>query len=261
MLKKRVILTQLGWPYSDEYYLPLSSGMLAAMCKVDSTFNEYYEIDPWLRFARDDPQKIVDGFEVPPDILGLSCYVWCEQISLEVARLTKERFPTCLVVFGGPSVTDHYYAKTLLRAQPYVDVIVHGEGEQTFLDLCLSHARRPYREQVPVDRDAREYKKDMIPGTALVSSGHYLAAPARAREKNLDRFPSPFLDGTFDRLLQQPAAKEVKFAAIWEPDRGCLARLPALSVSTGTRLFRSRIALFVPQRKNTARSVSRARMA
>lgn len=201
-MKKRVILGQLGWSYSDEVYLPLSAGMLAARCHADSEFNEQYEIDPFLRFARDAPEKIVLGFEEPPDVLGLSMYVWCERISLEVAQLTKKRFPHCLVVLGGPSVSDHHYGKKLLYAHPYVDVLVHGEGEETFLAICKAEAA-----------PAGTAYLDRVDG--------YVQTKPRPREKNLDLFPSPFLTGVFDRLFKHPAAQEVRFAGVWEADRGC----------------------------------------
>lgn len=220
-MKKRVVLGQLGWAYSDEIYLPLSAAMLAAHCNADPLFKENYEIDPWLRFARAEPQDIVDGFEVPPDVLGLSMYVWCEQISLAVAKLTKERWPNCLVVFGGPSVSDHHYAEALLRAHPYVDVIVHGEGEETFRQMLLEEAGGG------ITTHHWQQWEPLCPGVSFLrdfrvrGEKRYVMAPPRPREKNLDRFPSPFLDGTFDHLLATPAGKGVKFAGVWESNRGC----------------------------------------
>ena len=191
----------------------VSVGMLTAHCNAGHVFTQRYEIDPWLRFAREAPQKIVDGFEAPPDVLGLSIYVWCERISLEVARLTKKRYPNCLVVFGGPSVSDHHYGEKLLREHPYVDVLVHGEGEATFLELLTALTNH--------DHSWESVHGISYPWNRADQTPEYNDTPPRLREANLDRFPSPFLDGTFDKLLAHPAAQEVRFAGVWEPDRGC----------------------------------------
>ena len=212
---KRVILGQLGWAYDSEVYLPLSAGMLAAHCNADECFRAHYEIDPWLRFARGEPQAIVDGFAARdgsgPAVVGLSHYVWCQEINYAVLKLVRERWPHCTTVLGGPSTGDPGgAAEALLRAHSEVDVLVHGEGEAVFLDL--------------IQKTAGGYWS-RVAGISFLA-GHDLAAPyirtaPWPREKDLDRFPSPFLDGTFDRLLATPAGKEVKFAGVWEPDRGC----------------------------------------
>ena len=46
-VKKRVILGQLGWAYSDELYIPLSAGMLAAHCNASEEFRASTEA--WVR--------------------------------------------------------------------------------------------------------------------------------------------------------------------------------------------------------------------
>lgn len=206
------MLGQLGWSYDDGNYLPLAAGMLAATCRANPDFSSRYELDPWLRFARAEPAAIVAGMAAPdgagPSVLGLSAYVWCERLSLDVARLAKARWPGCLIVLGGPSVTDHHYGERLLRAHPYVDVLVHGEGEQTFLEVCLA-------------ADEWQEHRSRVAGIAYLSDGRYTQTNSRPREARLERFPSPFLDGTFDRLLETPAGKGASFAGLIEPDRGC----------------------------------------
>ena len=59
----------------------------------------------WLEpiFLRDEPAVLTSPYRLDEvDILGLSCYVWNFKLQCEIARLTKERNPNCLVVAGGP---------------------------------------------------------------------------------------------------------------------------------------------------------------
>lgn len=205
MKRKRVVLGQLGWAYDDEVWLPTASGALAAHCLSSAEFNGAYEIDPWLRYERDEPITIVGAMNTP-DVVALSHYVWNEQINFAVLCEVKRHWPHCLTVLGGPSVGDAGpLAENLLREHPEVDVFVHGEGEETFRALLLGE----------VQDQGRDWH-DVLGLSWL--GGH--SAP-RPRQKNLDEFPSPFLTGVFDPVLERGARKGQHFSVCFEPDRGC----------------------------------------
>lgn len=219
MTRKRVVLGQMGWPYDGSVYWPLAAAMLASACKADPAFNAVYEIDPHLRYARQDPAEFVDQLD-EPDVLGLSMYVWCEQATLEAARLTKERFPNCLIVLGGPSVSgwDFRTPEALLRRAPFVDVVIDGEGEHTFRELLLASRWLD------------------VPGVAFIDMGDvYRQAAERPRERDLSVFPSPFLDGTLDAVLKHGRRKGVRFEGVWETSRGCPFACTFLYVGLGDR--------------------------
>ena len=94
---------------------------------------------------------------------GLSCYTWNVAEFLEIVRQAKREVPGLLVVAGGPHVQ---------RAEDFlyddgIDVIVLGEGEETFTQLldCTS-------------RDAWE----SVPGLAFLAADRSLRqTPARGR--------------------------------------------------------------------------------
>ena len=66
------------------------------------------------------------------DIVGLSCYIWNIQKTLEVADIVKKANPGCAVVLGGPEAA---YRATQMMEYPFVDAVLQGEGEQPFWQM------------------------------------------------------------------------------------------------------------------------------
>jgi len=137
------------------------------------------------------------------DIAGFSTYVWNEQISLEIARQLKEVSAKTLIVFGGPQVPDR--SEPFLRKHPFVDIAVHGQGEQTMLDIINT-----------LDSGAWASLRGI---SYLANDGTYMLNPSVVRFRDLANLPSPFLDGTFDELLA--ANPDENWIGLWETNRGC----------------------------------------
>jgi len=72
-------------------------------------------------------------YKEKPDVLAFSCYIWNIQMVLEAAAELKKVLPNTKIWLGGPEVS--YDAKRCLEEHPYVDGIMIGEGEETFLEL------------------------------------------------------------------------------------------------------------------------------
>lgn len=86
-------------------------------------------------FASDaNPDAIVERIlEGEPDVVGLSCYVWNIRQLMTAARAIRQRRPATRIIIGGPEVGP--VAEAVLRAHPYVDVVVKSEGERPFAEL------------------------------------------------------------------------------------------------------------------------------
>lgn len=86
------------------------------------------------------PDLVEDAIEgllatmVSPDMLAITIYFWNRPQSIELARRTKQRWPACHIVFGGNDVTNQQ--KVLFAEAPFTQVLVHGEGELRFRDVC-----------------------------------------------------------------------------------------------------------------------------
>jgi anaerobic magnesium-protoporphyrin IX monomethyl ester cyclase len=72
-----------------------------------------------------------------PGIVGLSTYLWNIHESLHLAAVLEHLVPDLRIVLGGPEAGPR--AEALLRAHPFIDWIVRGEGEQAFCDLVRLH--------------------------------------------------------------------------------------------------------------------------
>ena len=136
-------------------------------------------------------------------IAGFSVYVWNIQYSLAVARALKRHRPDVLIVMGGPQVPDQ--AEAFLRKYPFVDLVCHGEGERTFLDVLERRAARSW--------------EGVGSASCLNADGRFIANPRRRRMTDLDDIPSPMLDGTYEEVMQ--SAPDQEWLATWETNRGC----------------------------------------
>ncbi len=71
-----------------------------------------------------------------PDLLGFSCYIWNIRPTLDVVDSIKKVLPDCKILLGGPEVS--YDGAEIMEANPLIDFIVVGEGEETFKELMDS---------------------------------------------------------------------------------------------------------------------------
>ncbi|MGB9840061.1 B12-binding domain-containing radical SAM protein [Thermovenabulum sp.] len=83
-------------------------------------------------FLDDVLERIV---EFNPSVVGFSLYIWNLNQVLYLAENLKKVLPEVMVIFGGPEAS--YDIKGLL-SRDYVDLIVIGEGEDTFSKLIVA---------------------------------------------------------------------------------------------------------------------------
>lgn len=164
------------------YWIPYSVGCLW------SYLQQYKDItDNWnlkeLGHKREDQQLIVDRME-NPKLCGFSCYVWNERYSLDLAKKVKEKFPECVIAFGGPQVNASFLE------YDFIDTVVYGEGERSFHSIMnLIHNNEPVKQV---------WEKDRL--------------------SDLD-YPSPYTTGVFDQLvIDNPDAT---WQVTLETNRGC----------------------------------------
>ena len=123
---KKVYFNEYNIPMGRTVYLPLVSGMLTAYAKTFPLLRESYEFMQPI-YERDTPTKILEQYE-DPAVACFSVCLWNYNLSLEVARLVKEKWPTCTVIFGGPSAPFESLPAN-------VDYVINGEGEKKFVNI------------------------------------------------------------------------------------------------------------------------------
>lgn len=202
--KRLVYLNEYNLLMNGSTYLPLVSGLLRAHAEQSPVVQERFAFAPF-QFHNDRPDRIVGRHERPA-VAAFSSLMWNAQLCLQVAEQVKRQHPECLVVFGGANVP--HRPEGFLREHPFIDVAVRGEGEPTFTTV-LEHLAVAGGDL------------DGVPAvTWRTPSGEIRfneAVPDQARE--LDVYPSPYLNGLYDDLFVQHP--ELQFQAIIETNRGC----------------------------------------
>jgi radical SAM superfamily enzyme YgiQ (UPF0313 family) len=193
-------LVQINNSFSGQNYLPYSIACLQSYAESRLPPGRFTFLP--MIYKRIPVSEIVDRLE-SAEIIGFSTYVWNARISLEAARRVKRLDPDRLVIFGGPHVPDH--AESFLRSNPFVDLVVHNEGEKTFVELLN---RFPDRDWSGVG------------GVSYIdAAGKFVRGAPVERMRDLEELPSPFLNGIFDGLIASNPQEQ--WIGLWETNRGC----------------------------------------
>jgi len=201
MSKKNIYMVQVDVASgidSKSVYLPYAVGLLIANSFSNPQIRNDYDFKGFI-FKRDVIEDIVDGME-NPYVVGFSCYCWNTEFNKALACKIKERYPQCIIMFGGHNVSSD---DSFLLEFPYIDFLMHGEGEETFKNLLLA---------LP-DGDLNS-----IPNISYRDADGKTQTTAVETPCKLDEFPSPYLDGWFDNLVED---KTIRYNAILETSRGC----------------------------------------
>ena len=201
--KRNIYLAQSNTSYGNGAFLPYSVGLLQAYALTVTAIRDAYKFRGFV-YLRERIHDVIARWEDnPPNVVGISLYIWNARWSLALAKAVKRRWPSCLVVLGGPHVpnrSDGYF-----ESHPYADVLVHGEGEVTFSEVLQVQAK----EQPRLDLVAGISFKD--------ANGLTVKTACRSRLNDLDVIPSPYLTGLFEELMELPYS----WLASSETHRGC----------------------------------------
>ena len=139
--RRNVIGTvQINNSFSGQNYLPYSVGILEAFARRHLENPDRFEFRVPV-YRRLGINLAVDQL-MGCDLVGFSVYVWNYEISLEIARRLRAKDASVIIVFGGPHVPDN--ADGFLDEHRFIDVAVHGEGEQTFTDILEAMETRAW---------------------------------------------------------------------------------------------------------------------
>lgn len=202
MNKKNIYMVQVDHLYVNEetsVYLPYATGLIAAYAWSDSEIKAHYSLSGFT-FWREDIEKAVDSLDAP-FLVGFSCYIWNTEYNKAFAKKLKEKHPECITVFGGHNVPSD---TSMLEQFPYIDVLVHGAGEEAFKSLLLAIKNNEEFSEI-TNISYRNRKNEIIKTPVAFSS-------------NID-LPSPYLEGIFDPLMRSNS--KFKFCAVLETSRGC----------------------------------------
>ena len=199
---KNIYLFELSDVFADQVYLPYSSGVVWSYVKNIKEIKENYILKDWF-YAREEAEDIIAKIK-DPNILLFSCFMWNWNLNCQIAKTIKEKYPNCKIIYGGQHQPLADRAKGFFEEHPYVDILIHTEGEETIKEILLN-------------KDLKEVK-----GITYNVDNKEVRNPPRVRLEGILDNPSPFLDGSYDIVIEKnKKEKNYNFHATVESARGC----------------------------------------
>lgn len=184
---------------------PLNIGYIASY--VNKKFGD--KVDFTLFKYVDDLDRSIH--ESPPQILGMSNYIWNYNISYEFFRIMKKINPNTLLVWGGPNFPlDWPSQKKFMETHPDFDIFVPIRGEIGFSNIVskILESNDPFTKE--------EFLSEPIPGCVSRNKhGKIQQAFENEQITNLDDIPSPYTTGIMDKFF------DGKLNPLIQTSRGC----------------------------------------
>ncbi|MCL2531819.1 MAG: radical SAM protein [Oscillospiraceae bacterium] len=204
MTKRNITLVQVDilrkTPMFTTTYLPYGVAALWAFAKQSPAVHEHFALQE-LVFMREPIADVLARMH-EPFLVGFSCYIWNTEYNKALAKAIKQRWPQCLILFGGHNVPP---GATMLQEEAYIDFLIHGEGE------------------IPLQRlleELAQFKPNYATVPGLVyRNGDDCAENAPQAAQSVEEFPSPYLTGVFDDIVAKHP--EIQWCTVWETNRGC----------------------------------------
>jgi radical SAM superfamily enzyme YgiQ (UPF0313 family) len=181
-------------------YVPLSIGMIAQYAKQqfgdDINVSLYKSAEKFLEQAK----------QTPPDVVGMSVYMWNKSLSQYVAKRIREMFgDDVTIIIGGPSIdSDKEEQQNFLRDHfPMANGIVVNEGEISFsavIKKILENRKTVFNE--PID------------GLSHFDGTNLIQGRPNPLTMDLSTMGSPFLSGLMDEFMDgdyQPLIQTSRF--------------------------------------------------
>lgn len=186
-------------------YIPLALFYLKSYAETDPLLQEKTNISIFI------PSNIFDVENTSneiinnnPNIVGFSCYIWNMENTASICKSIKRKNPEIKIVVGGPDVSS--VPEKALNKFREIDVIVCGEGEETFRELIHFWEERESC-QVIVGLES-------IEGIAFRKDDEVVVTNRRPFIDDLDIIPSPYINGCIDLSNE-------KRTILFETYRGC----------------------------------------
>ncbi|MEM9916853.1 MAG: radical SAM protein [Bacteroidota bacterium] len=163
--------------------------------RINFRFSEHPRPQP----AQEIAEKILD---LQVDVVAMSNYSWnYKKICGILDYLTSCGRPLPYIIIGGPNSAGSF-GEDMMKEYPIISVMIEGEGEPAFKDICLSLATDP-------DKDPFMDSRNCV----VRSDNGAISRPnINHRIKMLDEVPSPYLEGI---IPLHPAP------LFYETNRGC----------------------------------------
>ena len=195
-MKRNIVLVSIN--FENEYSLAIH--YLRYYALENSFIRERAELIPREFTVKEPVESIAEAvLAEDPAMVAFSCNIWSIAKTEAVAQRIKTG-ANPVIVFGGQEVTN---SSIDYAAKPYVDIVVDGEGEETFTEIVTDFLKTGLAN------------KHRIAGIIYSEHGSTVKTEKRRPLPDLDEIPSPYLkDGVHLKTTHH-------FGAMIETMRGC----------------------------------------
>ena len=118
---------------------------------------------------------VLKHLKTSANVIGFSCTTEVLPFAIQIAKSIKINTPHKIIILGGQGLAE--VEEEVLKAFPFIDIIVVGEGELTLADI-MHHIKE--RKNL-----------DDVKGIVYRNKDNIFCNPARERIKDLDSLPMP----------------------------------------------------------------------
>lgn len=195
---KNILICTFSIQFQD--WLPYPAGCLISYCKQDEKILKKFNfLEPEFLQRNESSKKFQEKLE-KTDILGLTCYIWNQEINDRIAKRFKEINPNGIVVYGGPQIPENNKdSQEFCIERPYSDLHFVGPAEENFKQFLLN-----------IDKPFNTHEGTVGIGWNNVNVDRKLY--------KVEWTPTPYTDGTLTHLFEMDGDNVV---IPMETNRGC----------------------------------------
>ena len=193
---------------------------------------------------------LADIYRQRPDAVGFSCYIWNILYVKEIVRDLKKVMPGIHIWLGGPEVS--YDAARILEELPEAELVMMGEGEETFARLVSLYEETDGRSPLPSAR--REDALARIPGIACRKKDGTVVQTGPAPLMCLDEIPFVYRDltGMEHRIIYYESSRGCPFSCSY-----CLSSIDKSVRFRSLGLVKQELSFFLENRVPQVKFVDR----
>ena len=143
---KNLYLVQVADKYGPNSFLPIAISYQWMYASTSKLVKENFQV-PDVLIEKKSPKQYVEDMEHEPHVMMLSSYVWNFEYNKELAKRTKEKYPNCLTITGGPHIDKR--DKEFFEKYPMFDIAVMGEGENASREILKRYLKGENYNDIP----------------------------------------------------------------------------------------------------------------
>jgi len=171
LINLNLMLINNAGHFDQQNYIPLGLLYIAACLEREGYNVEFIDYQLFSHARKFDADLFINKIGTPAKLVGFSSMSNLLPFTILCAEKLKKRYPECKIVLGG--VGPSPVAGQIIKAFPFIDSVVEGEGELAMLDFIKGDII-----PLPPRRMVKDLNSLPLPSYSLLDFNFYDAAPS-----------------------------------------------------------------------------------